>query len=148
MALGSNDLSTLPLIKVRNLVTLWKQQQHIRLSLLESSSDERYRLIADLVTRRQSKWTRKFAPAEEAQCTKTVIVSNSAQMTAFDPTAGTTDAPPLSPQTIRKQVNKYIRDIDVAEQLEHLRKLQLQEKWIDWSNHMHPDLPWHQLIHN
>ena len=100
------------------------------------------------MTRRQSKWTRKFAPAREAQCAKTVIVSNSAQMTAFDPTAGTTDAPPLSPQAIRKQVNKYIRDIDVAEQLEHLRKLQLQGKWIDWSKHMHQDLSWQQLIHN
>ena len=28
-------------LKVRNLITLWQQQQHIKLSLLESSSDER-----------------------------------------------------------------------------------------------------------
>ena len=69
-------------------------------------------------------------------------------MTAFDPTAGTTGGPPLSPQTIRKQENKYIHDIDVAEQLEHLQKLQLQGRWIDWSNHMHQDLSWQQLIHN
>ena len=41
-------------LKVRNLITLWKQQQHIKLSLLESSSDERCRLIAEDLARRQS----------------------------------------------------------------------------------------------
>ena len=44
-------------LKIRNLITLWKQQQHIKLSLLESSSDKRWRLIAEDLARRQSEWT-------------------------------------------------------------------------------------------
>ena len=135
-------------LKVRNLITLWKQQQHIKLSLLESSSDERCRLIAEDLTRRQSEWTRKFDPAREAQIAKTVVISNSAQTTAFDPAAPSVDRPPPSPRTIRKRVNQYIHDIDVAEQLDHLRTLQLQGRWLDWSRHMHQDLSWQRLIHN
>ena len=135
-------------LKVRNLVTLWKQQQHIKLSLLESSSDERCRLIAEQVAQRQSKWTRKFAPAREAQCAKTVVVANSAQMTVFDPTTRSADVPPLSPRSVRKKVNQYIREIDVAEQLERLQKLQLQGRWIEWSKQMHQDLSWQKLIYN
>ena len=65
-------------LKVRNLITLWKQQQHIELSLLESSSGERCRLIAEDLACRQSESTWKFAPAREAQIAKTVVISNSA----------------------------------------------------------------------
>ena len=97
-------------LKVRNLITLWKQQQHIKLSLLESSSDERCRLIAEDLARRQSEWTRKFAPARETEIAKTVVISNSAQTTAFDPAAPSVDRPPPSPRTIRKRVNQYIRE--------------------------------------
>ena len=135
-------------LKVRNLITLWKQQQHIKLSLLESSSDERCRLIAEDLARRLSKWTRKFAPAREAQIAKTVVISNSTQTTAFDPAAPSVDRPPPSPRAIRKRVNQDIHDIDEAEQLDHLRTLQLQERWLDWSRHMHQDLSWQRLIHN
>ena len=78
----------------------------------------------------------------------TVVISNSAQTTAFDPAAPSVDRPPPSPRTIRKRVNQYIHDIDVAEQLDHLRTLQLQGRWLDWSRHMHQDLSWQRLIHN
>ena len=120
-------------LKVRNLITLRKQQQHIRLRLLESSSNGRCWLIASLVTRRQSNWTRKFTPAREAQCAKTVIsVSNSAQMTAYDPTAGNNWRSASFPTDFSETGKyKYIHDIDVAEQLQYNRKLQLQGRWID-----------------
>ena len=64
----------------------------------------------------------------------------------FHPTV--TMDPPLSPRSTRKRVNQYIHDIDVAEQLEHLRTLQVQGKWPQWSERMHQDLSWQQLIHN
>ena len=38
-------------------------------------------------------------------------------------------------------------DIDVAEQLDHLRTLQLQGRGLDWSRPMHRDLSWQRLIH-
>ena len=41
-------------LKARNLITLWKQQQYIKLSLLESSLDEHCRIIAEDLVRRQS----------------------------------------------------------------------------------------------
>ena len=43
---------------------------------------------------------------------------------------------------------QYVHDIDVAEQLDHLRTLQLQGRWLDWSRHMHQDLSWQCLINN
>ena len=116
--------------------------------ILLGRSEKRCRLIAEDLARQQSEWTRKFAPAREAQIAKTVVISNSAQTTAFDPVALSVDRAPPSPRTIRKQVNQYIHDIDVAEQLDHLRTIQLQGRWLDWSRHMHQDLSWQCLIHN
>ena len=66
----------------------------------------------------------------------------------FDPAAPSVDRPPPSPRTIRKRVNQYIHDIDIAEQLDHLRTFQLQGRWLDWFKHMHQDLSWQRLIHN
>ena len=133
-------------LKVRNLVTVWKQQQSIKLNLLEASADKRCQFLAKSISDRQSNWARKFAPAREAQIAKTVVLANSESAAPFHPTV-TTD-PPLSPRSTRKRVNQYIHDIDVAEQLEHLRTLQVQGKWLQWSERMHQDLSWQQLIHN
>ena len=135
-------------LKVRNLVTVWKQQQSIKLNLLEASADERCQFLAKSISDRQSNWTRtcQFASAREAQIAKTVVLANSESTAPFHPTF-TTD-PPLSPRSTRKRVNQYIHDIDVAEQLEHLRTLQVQGKWLQWSERMHQDLSWQQLIHN
>ena len=80
----------------------------------------------------------------EAQITKTFVISTSAQTTDFDPAAPSVDRAP----TIRKRLNQYIHDIDVAEQLDHLRTLQLQGRWLEWSRHMLQDLSWQRLIHN
>ena len=102
-------------LKVRNLITPWKQQQYIKLCLLSSTLDECCWLIAEYLARWQSEWTRKFTLAREAQIAKTVVLSNSTQTTAFDPAAPSVDHPPPSPRTIRKRVNQYIHDIDVAE---------------------------------
>ena len=133
-------------LKVRNLVTVWKQQQSIKLNLLEASADKRCQFLAKSISDRQSNWARKFAPAREAQIAKTVVLANSERAAPFHPTV-TTD-PPLSPRSTRKRVNQYIHDIDVAEQLEHLRTLQVQGKWLQWSERMHQDLSWQQLIYN
>ena len=57
-------------LRVRNLITLWKQQRRIKLSLLNSTSDECYRLIAEDLARRQSEWTRKFTWPEKRKSPK------------------------------------------------------------------------------
>ena len=114
-----------------NLVTVWKQQQSIKLNL-EASADERCQFLAKSITDRQSNWTRKFAPTHEAQIAKTVVLTTSESAAPFHPTV-TTDPPSLSPRSTRKRVNQYIYDIDVAEQLEHLRTLQVQGTWLQWS---------------
>ena len=48
---------------IRNLVSLWKQQQHIRLSLLHSSTDHRCKAMLEIICKRQGSWTKKIAPA-------------------------------------------------------------------------------------
>ena len=61
---------------IRNLETLWKQQQHIRLSLLHSSTDHRCKAVLEIICKRQGSWTKKFAPAVLFQCVQTVVESN------------------------------------------------------------------------
>ena len=82
------------------------------------------------------------------QITKTVVLSNTAQTTAFNPAVPSVVCPPPSLKTICKRVNQHIHDIDVAKQLEHLRTLRIQGRWLDWSRHMHQDFSWQHLIHN
>ena len=53
---------------IMNLETLWKQQQHIRLSLLHSSTDHRCKAVLEIICKRQGSRTKKFAPAVLFQC--------------------------------------------------------------------------------
>ena len=138
-------------LQIRNLETLWKQQQNIKLSLLRSSGDHRCQDVLELICQRQGSWTKKFAPAVLSQCAQTVAEAN------IDPPAAqvlcpesTQSQPPARQQTqsVRRRANKYIRDLDVGSQLEHLRSLQVQGRWLEWSERMHMDLNWNRLIYN
>ena len=62
-------------LKVRNLVTVC--------NLLEASADERCQFLAKSINDRQSNWTRKLAPAREAQIAKTVVLENSESAAPF-----------------------------------------------------------------
>ena len=100
---------------------------------------------------KQGSWTKKFAPAVLCQCAQTVAEAN------IDPPAAqvlcaesTQSQPPARQQTqsVRRRANKYIRDLDVGSQLEHLKSLQVQGRWLEWSERMHMDLNWNRLIYN
>ena len=125
--------SSRPGLRVRNLVTLWKQQQNVKINILESSTDPRCQALAANICERQKQWSRKFAPAVSAACARTVVEANEGTQTR---------------NTIRKKVNKYIKDIDVGEQLRHLQELRVQGRWLEWSKQMFLDLSWTSLIYN
>ena len=137
-------------LKMRNLVTYWKQQQHVKLSLLRSSSDPRCRALYSVIAKRQGKWVRKFAPAIEAQCAETTVASemSSSAWTRFLKNPLGPAPPPLPAKQLRKRTNAQLSEIDVCEQLTKLKNLQLQGRWLEWSANMHLDLSWKRLIHN
>ena len=51
-------------------------------------------------------------------------------------------------QPIRRQGNSYIKDLDIGSQLDHLKALQVQGRWLEWSQQMRMDLNWNSLIYN
>ena len=135
-------------LRVRNLETLWKQQQNVKLSLLRSSNDDRCKAVLELICQRQGSWAKKFAPAVLSQCAQAVVEANSSPPPA-QLSLGPESAPPrLEPRSVRRRANAYIKDLDVGSQLEHLGSLQMQGRWLEWSQRMHMDLNWNQLIYN
>ena len=123
------DLSRFGL-RIRNLETLWKQQQIIKLSLLRSSDDHRCQDVLELICQRQGSLTKKFAPAVVSPFAQTVAEANidppAAQMLCPERTEWCEPPVRQPTQSVRWQANKYIRDLDVGSQLEHLRSLQVQ----------------------
>ena len=133
---------------IRNLETLWKQQQHIRLSLLHSSTDHRCKAVLEIICKRQGSWTKKFAPAVLFQCVQTVVESNTDPPSLIQHTTAERKQQTKQQQPIRRQGNSYIKDLDIGSQLDHLKSLQVQGRWLEWSQQMRMDLNWNSLIYN
>ena len=137
-------------LHVSGLPTFWKQMQAVRLDLLRHSADPRCCRLYDMLVRRQSRWARKYPPAVEHACAATVVDAN--------PPASSTQSTqqslrPREPrlddrrQRPRKRILNIIRDIDIEEQLAKLRTLQIQGRWLEWTDVMNGDLSWRRLIH-
>ena len=54
-------------LRVKSLTTLWKQQQHVKFNLLQTSLDPRCKSVAAVICKRQEHWSRKFAPTVDAE---------------------------------------------------------------------------------
>ena len=63
-------------LQIRNLETLLKQQQNIKLSILRSSGDHRCRDVLELICQRQGSWKKKLDPAVLFQFAQTVKEAN------------------------------------------------------------------------
>ena len=133
---------------IRNLETLWKQQQHIRLSLLHSSTDHRCKAVLEIICKRQGSWTKKFAPAVLFQGVQTVVESNTDPPSLIQHTTAERKQQTKQQQPIRRQGNSYIKDLDIGSQLGHLKSLQVQGRWLEWSQQMRMDRNWNSLIYN
>ena len=145
-----------PGLKVHNLCTYWKQQQGVKFELLRTSTDPRCRKLYTVILARQGSWRKRFAPAVEVACASTVIQAN--QSAVGKPASSAREGLGLSRPspnqnrpsnaTLRRCLSSYLRVIDVEEQLSHLKTLQLQGRWLEWSGLMNLDLSWQKLIHN
>ena len=135
-------------LRVKSLTTLWKQQQHVKFNLLQTSLDPRCKSVAAVICKRQEHWPRKFAPTVLAENCRTIVEANNQTDDSRTATLTSVQPPPLRHRDVRRKVNTYIRDIDVAEQLEKLRTLQIQGRWLEWSEQMHLDLSWNRLNYN
>ena len=51
-------------------------------------------------------------------------------------------------KSIRSLVSEDLETIDIHEQLEKLRTLQMQGRWLEWPGLMNLDLTWQKLIQN
>lgn len=138
-----------PGLRLRNICTYWKQQQNIKLSLLHNSDDARCRSLYDTICQRQGKWTRKFAPAIEAQCAEASVASQLSPSAWASFVKNPLGKPPsLPPKALRTKTNNQLHEIDVAAQLSKLSTLQTQGRWLEWTTEMHLDLSWNRLIHH
>ena len=54
-------------LRVKSLTTLWKQQQHVKFNLLQTSLDPRCKSVAAVICKRREHWSRKFPPTVLAE---------------------------------------------------------------------------------
>ena len=64
-------------LRVKSLTTLWKQQQHVKFNLLQTSLDTRCKSLAAVICKRQEHWSRKFAPTVLAEDCRIIVEANS-----------------------------------------------------------------------
>ena len=64
-------------LRVKSLTTLWKQQQHVKFNLLQTSLDPRCKSLAAVICKRQEHWSRKFAPTVLAEDCCIIVEANS-----------------------------------------------------------------------
>ena len=120
--------------------------QAVRMDILKNSLDERCSLLYQRALKTQTTWTRQYSPAVEHAMAETVVESNPVD-NLFDCTLKGKDPTPLPPPVRRKRITSLIAEIDTQEQIEKLQKLQIQGKWLEYTNVMNCDLSWRRLIH-
>ena len=129
-------------LHITNLVTFWKQMQIVRMDLLKNSADPRCRKLYDAHVQRQSTWTKKFPPAVEHACAATVVEANPPASNQLQSRSVCNKSQASS----RKRMLNLVSEVDTEEQLSKLRKLEIQGKFLEWTDVMHSDLTWRRLI--
>ena len=140
--IGSSDRAGL---RIKNLVTVWKQMQVVRMDILKLSRDDRCKLLYEAILERQTQWTRKYPPAVEHASASTVVDYRQPALDvqpALHETSSRSRSPPR-----RKQVTNIIQQIDTEATLQPQRQLSVQCRWLEWPEVMNLDLSWRRLIH-
>ena len=133
-------------LHVTNLATYWKQMQLVRMDILKRSADPRCNWVYDALLKRQTSWLRKYPPAVEHAYATTVVDSNpDRESLGHEPLRSKSKTVNKQPSN-RKRVLKWAYDIDVEEQLAKLRRLEVQNRWLEWTDVMNADLTWRCLI--
>ena len=120
--------------------------QLVRMDILKRSADPRCNRVNDVLLKRQTSWLRKCPPAVEHVCATTVVDSNPYRESLHhEPLCSKSKTENKQPSN-RKRVLKLAYDIDVEEQLAKLRRLEVQNRWLEWTDVMNADLTWRRLI--
>ena len=129
---------TRPGLRLKHLVTTWKQAKASTLQLLKKSKDRRVAtLYADALHKEEMRSTndKRYALAVELEC---ALAS-----APIDNARGSN----TSIKHVKAHVASYIYEVDSAQQLQHLSCLQMQGCWSEWDGLMNVDFTWNKLIH-
>ena len=123
-------------LRIKHLVTFWKQMQAVCLDILQQSSDSRCSRLYDRLLLRQERWSRRYAPAVEHACALTVVNAN----------PSIPDNSHVNRLTRRKRILNIIASVDAEEQLAKLQQLSVQGRWLEWTDVMSSDVSWRRLL--
>ena len=133
---------------ITSIVTYWKQMQLVRLDILKHSADVRCCRLYDNLLQRQSTWSRKFPAAVEHACATTVVEANPTPASPQNLLTSESESRSLQRHpSDRKRLLNWVSDIDTEQQLAKLRTLEIQGRWLEWTDVMHSDLSWRRLLH-
>ena len=120
--------------------------QLVRMDILKRSADPRCNRVYDALLKRQTSWLRKYPPAVKHACATTVVDSNpDRESLDHEPLRSKSKTVNKQPSN-RKRVLKWAYDIDVEEHLAKLCRLEVQNRWLEWTDVMNADLTWRRLI--
>ena len=135
-------------LHITSIVTYWKQMQLVRLDILKHSADVRCCRLYDNLLQRQSTWSRKFPAAVEHACATTVVEANPTPTSPQNLLTSESESRSLQTHpSDRKRLLTWVSDIDTEQQLAKLRTLEIQGRWLEWTDVMHSDLSWRRLLH-
>ena len=122
--------------------------QLVRLDILKHSADVRCCRLYDNLLQRQSTWSRKFPAAVEHACATTVVEANPTPASPQNLLTSESESRSLQRhQSDRKRLLTWVSDVDTEQQLAKLRTLEIQGRWLEWTDVMHSDLSWRRLLH-
>ena len=135
-------------LHITSIVTYWKQMQLVRLDILKHSADVRCCRLYDNLLQRQSTWSRKFPAAVEHACATTVVEANPTPASPQNLLTSESESRSMQRhQSDRKRLLTWVSDVDTEQQLAKLRTLEIQGRWLEWTDVMHSDLSWRRLLH-
>ena len=134
-----------PGLKLKRIPTTWKQCKASMLQILRRSRDPRIRALYNARLLREEARSinnNRYAPCVELECALA-----SAPDTSTSTCANPSQIENSHDQATRAHVASYIHEIDTAQQLNYLSKLQMQGCWSKWDNLMNVDFSWKKLTY-
>ena len=134
-------------MRLHHLSTGWKKCQGTKWHILHTSRDAHMRILYQDRRAGDEKLTRKYAVKVELECAEATAPKTtdnevpSARAGVGLPSSRKYSAAP------RKALLKVYDDINVEAQVKKFKELQMQGRWLEWTDVMVQDLSWSSLLH-